>query len=121
MGHFLPILNPRKPTTFKNIPVRLITENTDICAPYIRNIYNNSLKSNFFPNNLKMADIIPGYKKDDKTNKENYSPISILPSVSKIFERIVYNQTYTQTSKYIPLFMWIQTWLLYTILSTFYD
>ena len=75
-------LNPQKPTTFKNIPLRLITENSDICAPYIRNIYSNSLKSNYFPNNLKMADIIPGYKKDDKTNKENYKPISIHPSVS---------------------------------------
>ena len=82
-------LNTRRPTTFKSIPVRLITEYSDICAPHIRNIYNNSLKSNSFPNNLKMADVIPGFKKDDKTNKENYRPIIILPAVSKIFERIM--------------------------------
>ena len=37
-----------------------------------------------------MADITPGYKKNDKTNKENYRPINILPP--KIFERILYNQ-----------------------------
>ena len=52
-----------------------------------------------------MADIIPGYKKDDKINKENYRPISILPSVSKIFERIMHNQTYTQTSKYLSPYL----------------
>ena len=39
-----------------------------------------------------MADIIPGHKKDEKTKKENYRPISILPTVSKIFEIILYNQ-----------------------------
>ena len=71
-------LNPRNPTTFNNIPSQPIKENCDICTAHICNIYNNSILCNSFPDNLKMTDIIPGYKKDDKTNKENYRPISIL-------------------------------------------
>ena len=84
-------LNPRKPTASNNIPAKVIKENCDICTRYIGNIYNNSILCNTFPDNLKMADIIPGYKKNDKTKKENYRLISILPSVSKIFERIMHN------------------------------
>ena len=45
-----------------------------------------------------MADSIPSYKKDEKTKKR---PLSILPSVSKIFERIVYNQINAHMSEYL--------------------
>ena len=40
-----------------------------------------------FPNELKQADIKPNYKKESRNEKENYRPISILPNLSKIFER----------------------------------
>ena len=67
---------------------------------HICNIFNNSIISNNFLENLKRADIIPYHKKDDKTKKENYRPISMLPSVSKIFERILYNQINEQMSEF---------------------
>ena len=43
---------------------------------------------------MKCADVIPIHKKDDKTDKENYRPISILPNLSKVYERLMYNQIY---------------------------
>ena len=43
---------------------------------------------------LKWRTIIPAFKKDDATDKSNYRPVSILHSVSKIFERNMYNQIY---------------------------
>ena len=43
---------------------------------------------------MKYADVIPIHKKDDKTDKENYNPISILPNLSKVYERLMYNQIY---------------------------
>ena len=45
-----------------------------------------------FPQNLKLADITPVYKKKDPILAENYRPVSVLPSVSKIFERIIQKQ-----------------------------
>ena len=45
-----------------------------------------------FPSDLKYANVTPLHKKDDTTNKENYQPISILPSISKIYERIMFQQ-----------------------------
>ena len=44
----------------------------------------------YFPNKLKLADITPVYKTKDSTPVENYGPVSVLPSVSKIFERIMF-------------------------------
>ena len=45
-----------------------------------------------FPDSLKFTDITPVQKKDETTNKENYRPVSVLPLISKIFERIIYDQ-----------------------------
>ena len=52
-----------------------------------------------------MADIIPAHKKDDKTMKENDRPISILPSFSKVFERILHSQIYTQMGEYLSSYL----------------
>ena len=41
---------------------------------------------------MKLANIIPVFKKDDRTDKYNCRPISILPNLSKVFERCIYNQ-----------------------------
>ena len=41
---------------------------------------------------MKYADVTPIHKKDDKTDKTNYRPISILPNLSKVYERLMYNQ-----------------------------
>ena len=85
-------LNTNKPTTFNNIPAKILVENSDICSPFISKIYNESILRSNFPLPLKKADITPVYKKGDSTSKENYRPVSILPPVSKIFERIMYDQ-----------------------------
>ena len=50
--------------------------------------------SSNFPSNLKAADILPIHKKKDKSDIENYRPISILPTLSKIYERCMYDQMY---------------------------
>ena len=43
---------------------------------------------------MKYADEIRIHEKDDKTDKEIYRPISILPNLSKAYERLMYNQIY---------------------------
>ena len=60
-------LNINKPTTFNNIPAKLIVETSDICAPFISSIHNESILSYNFPVSLKMADITTVHKKDEAT------------------------------------------------------
>ena len=43
-----------------------------------------------FPTSLELANITPVYKKGSKNSKENYRPVSILPNISKIYERCLF-------------------------------
>ena len=58
-------------------------------------ILNQCLTTGIFPDKLKIAKLVPIYKSDDENIFNNYRPISILPALSKVFEKIVFNQTYT--------------------------
>lgn len=53
---------------------------------------NTSLELGIFPDSLKIAKVSPIYKCGSKTDPSNYRPISVLPVVSKIFERILYDR-----------------------------
>ena len=94
-------LNINKPTTFNNIPAKLIVETNDICSPFICRIFNDSIINCTFPDSLKMADVTPVHKKDETTIKDNYRPISILPCISKIFERLMH----LQISRYMDFYL----------------
>ena len=64
-----------------------------MCSPALANIWNEEiLPHKNFPENLKLADATPIFEKKDETFFENYRPVSILPTVSKIFERIMQKQ-----------------------------
>ena len=86
-----------------NIPVKVIKENKDI-AFFIHHNFNNSLSSTTFPTALKYADVKPVFKKDDKTDNANYWPISILPTLSKVYEGLTYNQMYPYFDKLFSKF-----------------
>ena len=58
-------------------------------------IFNDAITSSKFPPFLKMGNIKAALKKESKSLKEIYRPISILPLVSKVFERIIYKQLTT--------------------------
>jgi exonuclease III len=91
-------INPRKATTFQNIPCKSLRDNAEVCTPVIRNIFNTKIVGGLtFSDKLKVADIAPVFKSDrtkkkDATNVENYRPVSVLPSTSKIFERLLQKQ-----------------------------
>ncbi|XP_065679861.1 uncharacterized protein LOC136094168 [Hydra vulgaris] len=57
-------------------------------------IFNSSIKTGTVPDKLKTANIIPIFKTGETSLLNNYRPISILPTFSKILERIVYNRLY---------------------------
>ena len=66
--------------------------------PYIESslafIVNTSIETCVFPDMWKTVGIRPISKDDDKTDKSIYCPISVFPVLSRIFERLVYNQLY---------------------------
>ena len=55
-------------------------------------IVNQCLITGIFPDNLKLANVIPLHKKDNKMIMTSYRPICLLPSISKIIEKAAHNQ-----------------------------
>ena len=87
-------LNIRKISQKTDIPVIIIKENIDTVSYFLYHNFNDSLSCSTFPTCIKYAEVTPIHKKDDKTDKENYRPISILFNLSKVYERLMYNQIY---------------------------
>ena len=58
-------------------------------------IINQCLETGIFPDALKAAKIKPLYKKGDSCCFNNYRPISLLPTISKMFERVMFSQLYS--------------------------
>ena len=74
------------------ITIRVIKDCLPVIAPWITSIINNSLTNNIFPTAWKIAEVIPIYKDGDHEQPNNNRPISLLPVLSKICERIALNQ-----------------------------
>ena len=85
-------LNPKKATTFRNIPGKILKDNSDVYNSTMTVIVNNNITESTYPNKLKLADVNPVFKKVDSTLVENYRPVSVLAYASKIFERIMQKQ-----------------------------
>ena len=88
-------LSPKKSSTSGTIPATILKQTNDVHLQYLTNAINHKLQANCFPDKLKQSEVIPVYKKLDPLEKENYRPVSLLPHVSKVFERIIYKQINT--------------------------
>ena len=85
------------PSLANNIPqlsVRLLKEAGPVIIPSLTHIVNLSIGSGCFPDKWKIFKVLPVYKEDIKSDPNNYRPISILPIVSKIIEKVIFNQRY---------------------------
>ena len=78
--------------TATGISIAMLKDYVDIFAPILAEIFNDCISKGTFPDELKLADISPIFKSIDSTAKKNYRPISILKSVSKLFEKLIQNQ-----------------------------
>ena len=67
----------------------------DVIAPVLTKLVNLSIDQRCFPNNWKSAKVIALFKDGNRSDCNNYRPISVLPTVSKIIERAVHSQLYT--------------------------
>ena len=63
-------------------------------ADPIVHIMNLSISTGVVPDNMKIAKVVPVFKKGDKSDVTNYRPISLLTSISKVLERIIYKRTF---------------------------
>jgi len=77
---------------YDEIPTKVIKQSVSYISLPLAHICKLMLRSGTFPTRLKFAEIKPIYKKGERMDISNYRPISLLPSFSKIFEKIIFQR-----------------------------
>ena len=80
-------------------PCKLLKLATSFIGPSLTEIFDSCIDTENFPDEWKIAKVTPIFKKGSKSDLNNYRPISVLPIVSKLLEKIIYQQLYDYLDK----------------------
>ena len=87
-------LNPRKAVGVDGISPRILRLGSPVLAEKVTNLINFCILNRSLPSEWKQARLTPVFKRGVDTDKANYRPVSILTSLSKVFEKVIYDQTW---------------------------
>ena len=93
-------LDPKKATGLDGINAIFLKITSKVIAKPLCYIYNLSITTNTFPDMWKMAKIIPIHKGGEMNEKDNFRPISILSTLSKLLEKHIHGEIYEFLVKY---------------------
>ncbi|KAJ3587836.1 hypothetical protein NHX12_011431 [Muraenolepis orangiensis] len=97
-------LQPTKATGHDGIPTRFLRDAAVAIAPVVAHITNLSIRQGHVPQEFKLVRVVPLYKKGSKLDPGNYRPVSILCSISKVIERLIYEKVNTYLLNHKLLF-----------------
>ena len=85
-------LDTKKATHSNDVPTKIVKANADFFSFFVSNTFNESVISGKFLSVLKLTYVKPVHKKKSSLEKTNYRPVSLLPNISKVFERCMHKQ-----------------------------
>ena len=85
-------LNPNKPMGIDMIPPQIVIMLKDDIRYSMQSIANMMIDQSTFLDQAKISSVTPAFKKDGKMDRTNYRPISVLPCLSKILEKVIFEQ-----------------------------
>ena len=97
---FLKNINEDKAAGIDNLSGKFLKDGAAVLAKPISQICNLSIKYSHFPTDRKIAKLKPFFKKGSRTVPKNYRPISLLPLISKIIEKVIHDQTQKYVDDY---------------------
>ena len=84
-----------KSTGIDNIPNQALKVSKDVVTNSLTDIFNACIKHKVFPHDLKVGRVTPIFKAGEKEDLNNYRPITVLPTIARIFEKLIYEQLYS--------------------------
>ena len=97
-------LDPNKAADIYGISTKLVKDGGIVMTEIITFLFNMSISQGKFPDALKNAKVVPIHKDDSRLEMSNYRPISLLPTLSKIFEKLMYARLISFFSKHNILY-----------------
>ena len=85
-------ISGKKAAGCDEIPASFLKKISPLLIKPFTHMVNKCILENTFPRVMKKANIVPLYKKKDKLDKDNYRSVNLLSVLSKILERVPYNQ-----------------------------
>ena len=95
-----------KATGIDKISNRILKMAAPVIYKNLTDLFNLSITSGVFPSDWKIAKVSPLFKSGDLSNANNYRPISVLPTIARVFERLIFDQLYTYVNKNNFLYMY---------------
>ena len=92
-------MNFRKKTPSFSPLIKFIKYAAEQISPVLSKIFNMCISEGIFPNQFKIAEVLPLHKSGSKFNLHNFRPISLLSPFSKIFEKCIYARLYNFLTK----------------------
>ena len=87
-------MNQHKSTREDDIPIKMFKMSKSVISNYLAYIFNLSVSQGIYPNLMKIAKVVPIYKKGNKDECSNYRPISLLLHSNKVFEKLIHTCLY---------------------------
>ena len=78
-----------------DIETKFIKYANPVLPYFVSDIFNRCLTEGVYPDSLKVAEVIPIFKKGDRNKTTNYRPISLLSQFNKVFEKLLYTRIYS--------------------------
>ena len=98
-------LDTSKLTQSDEISFEIIKYNADIFTTFILQNFNKYIIDKKFPDQLKKTGVSYVFKKGNHNDKTNYQPVNILPSLSKVYKHLTYNQIYQMAENALKINM----------------
>ena len=92
--HIVDSLTEKMGTRQNDIPVKISKLCSEILCPFLAKLFNNCINQGIYPQNFKCAQVTPIHKSGPENVCTSYRPISVLSTLNKIFEKLLYDRLY---------------------------